>query len=162
MKQRMRIAGIAGLAAFALIALQVNVSALAALPTQNDQIQVERSSILTGVFRGIQLGMTSQEVRKLIGKSDLKDDELELFKLSATRRIRVYYAADGRARAIVSTFFGDDSGAPAPEAVLGTSIRLAEDGSGSGTLESPDEGYSIVYSRVGGDNPMVLITMQRL
>lgn len=113
-------------------------------------------------FRGARLGMARDEIHALVGKPDDKDDQQEVFSISRSRRIRVYYDKDLKASAIVSTFIGDGAGAPAPETVLGTAATPAADGSVSASVRRPEEGYSLSYNRIVADPPMVMITIQKL
>ncbi len=125
------------------------------------ETQTAPSDAVLEQFKGARLGMSIDEVRQILGKPDEKDDGMDMFFVSNKRRIRVYYDSEHKARALVSSFLGNDSGAPTPEAVLGISLEPREDGSMSGTVRRPEAGYTLVYSRVGGDDPMVLITLQK-
>jgi hypothetical protein len=113
-------------------------------------------------FRGVRLGMTAEEVRAQLGKPKDKGDEMDYFEFDDAHRARVYYDADAKAEAIIATYVGDESGAPKPEAILGTSIEMAEDGSGSKKVDYPAAGYWVAYSRTAGEVGFVTITMKRL
>jgi hypothetical protein len=117
---------------------------------------------LDEVFKGVHLGMSADEVRGLLGKPSEKDETQDVFVLSDDRRMRVYYGADARATAVVSTYIGNSTAAPAPELILGGPAQQTADGSASGMVRHVDEGYWISYSKVSGDPPMVLVTIQKL
>jgi len=126
----------------------------------SDTPSASDSSPLFASFNGARLGMSHEDVRKALGKPKEADDAQDFFELSQSRRIRVYYDSEGKAKALVATYIGSGSSAPTPEAILGTTFASAADGSGSGTVDSPD-GYRISYSRTAGDPAMVFITVQK-
>jgi hypothetical protein len=113
-------------------------------------------------FRGVRLGMTADETRERLGKPKDRDDAMDYYEFSDHQRARVYYGADKKVEAIVATYLGPESGAPAPEAIVGSSIAFAEDGSGSKKVDYPAEGYWVAYSRTAGDKPFVMVTIKKL
>lgn len=113
-------------------------------------------------LKGARLGMAAEEIHKLLGKPNEKDDTVEYFEFSDVERARVYYGEDGKAEAIVATYIGSESKAPTPETVLGSSIEFAPDGSGSRRIDYPALGYWVAYSRTAGEKPYTIITMKTL
>jgi hypothetical protein len=111
-------------------------------------------------YKGIQIGMTAGDVRAKLGKPEEKSDAMDFYVFSDKERARVYYQ-DGKASAIIATYMGNDSGAPAPAAVIGTDIEAKPDGSLYQMKTYPQAGYWVAYSRTAGDSPMVIITMQK-
>ena len=115
---------------------------------------------LYGEYRGVKLGMTAEEVRAKLGKPEEKADEMDFYVFSDTERARVYYR-DGKASAVIATYIGREARAPAPAAVLGEEIEAKADGSMYKMTAYPHAGYWVAYSRTAGDEPMVIITMQK-
>jgi hypothetical protein len=113
-------------------------------------------------LKGARLGMAAEEIHGLLGKPTEKDETVEYFEFSDVERARVYYGVDGKAEAIVATYIGSTSAAPTPEAVLGSSIEFAPDGSGSRRVDYPALGYWVAYSRTAGEKPYTIITMKTL
>jgi hypothetical protein len=111
-------------------------------------------------YKGIQIGMSAKDVRAKLGKPEEKSDAMDFYVFSDKERARVYYQ-DGKASAIIATYMGNDSGAPAPVAVIGTDITPKPDGSLYQMKTYPQAGYWVAYSRTAGDSPMVIITMQK-
>jgi hypothetical protein len=120
------------------------------------------SDSLFKAFNGARLGMAAEEVRQILGKPEEQDDAQDYYSLSETRQIRVYYDGDGKANALVASFVGAQSGAPSAEEILGTPVEPGANGSTSGSILRPEEGYRVSYSRTPGDTPMVFITVQKL
>ena len=113
-------------------------------------------------FRGVRLGMTADEARERLGKPKDRDDAMDYYEFSDSQRARVYYDADKRVEAIIATYIGAEGGAPAPEAILGTAVEFASDGSGAKKIDYPAAGYWVAYSRTAGDQPFVMITMKKM
>lgn len=113
-------------------------------------------------FRGVRLGMTAEEVRSRLGKPQSSDKAQDFFVFSDHERARVYYDADGGATAIVASYFGKQSNAPSALAIVGEEVEPDSNGAISRTVKHPERGYTIIYSRTGGDTPMVFVTLQKL
>jgi hypothetical protein len=111
-------------------------------------------------YKGIKIGMTAKDVRAKLGKPEEKSDAMDFYVFSDKERARVYYQ-DGKASAIIATYMGKESGAPAPLEVIGTDIEAKPDGSLYQMKTYPQAGYWVAYSRTSGDSPMVIITMQK-
>lgn len=75
---------------------------------------------------------------------------------------RIYYDEKGKVIAISIDYFGDNSNAPTPEAVLGTALQAKADGSMYQLNRYPEAGYWVSYNRTAGDKPIVTITMQKM
>lgn len=111
-------------------------------------------------YKGVQIGMSADDVRARLGKPAEKSNEMDFYVFSDKERARVYYQ-DGKASAIIATYIGKESGAPAPVAVIGTDITPKPDGSLYQMKTYPQAGYWVAYSRTTGNSPMVIITMQK-
>jgi len=112
-------------------------------------------------YKGVRVGLSAEEVRAKLGKPAEKSDEMDFFVFSDRERARVHYDKDGKAHAVIVTYIGENSGAPAPAAILGTEIEAKPDGSMYRMVTYPQAGYWLAYSRVPGESPMVIITMQK-
>jgi hypothetical protein len=111
-------------------------------------------------YRGVKLGMSAADVRATLGKPDEKSDGMDFFVFNDRERARVYYT-DGKATAVIATYIGKDASAPAPAKVLGAEVEAKPDGSMYRMTQYPQAGYWVAYSRTPGDEPMVMITMQK-
>jgi hypothetical protein len=112
-------------------------------------------------YKGVSPGLSAEEVRAKLGKPKEESDEMDFFVFSDRERARVYYDKDKRAHAVIATYIGRNSDAPPPAAVIGTDIEAKADGSMYKMVTYPQAGYWIAYSRTAGEQPMVIITMQK-
>ncbi|MFY9620615.1 MAG: hypothetical protein WAQ99_12470 [Pyrinomonadaceae bacterium] len=113
-------------------------------------------------YRGIKIGMTADEVRKLVDKLRDKGEKQDFFVLSDTETAQVFYDKDGKVRAISIDYLGKGSDPPMPVEVLGEEIQPKSDGSMYGLKRYPSAGFWIAYNRTAGDDPTVTITMQKV
>ena len=112
-------------------------------------------------YRGVRIGMTAEEVRsKLDG---LKKGEGQDFLVFSEREsAQIYYNSEGKVIAISIDYFGGNSNAPSPDAVLGVGLEAKADGSMYQLNRYPEAGYWVSYNRTAGDKPIVTITMQKM
>ena len=113
-------------------------------------------------YRGIKIGMSADEVRKLVDKLRDKGDKQDFFVLSDTETAQVFYDKEGKVRAISIDYLGKGSDPPMPVEVLGEEIQRKSDGSMYGLKRYPAAGFWIAYNRTAGDDPTVTITMQKV
>ena len=112
-------------------------------------------------YRGITIGMSTDETRSKLDRLK-KGDGQDFLVFSEHESAQIYYDASGKVTAISIDYFGDKNGAPAPEAVLGTTIQAKPDGSLYQLNRYPEAGYWVSYNRTAGDKPIVTITMQKM
>ena len=113
-------------------------------------------------FKGVRIGTSQTEARKKLGNPEDKGKEMDFFVFSDRERARVYYDAKGNASAVIVTYIGKSADAPTPKAVLGTEADARPDGSLYKIAYYPKAGYWVAYSRTAGDQPMTIITMQKI
>lgn len=116
---------------------------------------------LYGEFKGLKLGASRDEARKLLGNAQEKEKTQDFFVLSDRERARVYYDDKGAVSAIIVTYVGKSAGAPTPQTTLGSDIEPKPDGSMYKMVSYPKAGYWVAYSRTAGNDPLTIITMQR-
>lgn len=113
-------------------------------------------------YKGVTLGMSADEARQKLGDSKEKGKKQEFFVFSDKESAQVYYDQDQKVRAISINYVGQDSGAPAPAAILGMEIEAKANGSLHKLVRYPEAGYWVSYSRTAGDAPLITVTMQRM
>ena len=113
-------------------------------------------------YKGVKLGMSAGDVRKKLGRPKDAGKEQDFFVFSDTERARVYYDDKGNASAIIVTYIGKSGNAPPPETILGARLDANADGSMYKLVQYPKAGYWIAYSRTAGDEPLTMVTMQKM
>lgn len=113
-------------------------------------------------YRGVQIGMSADEVRKKLDR--LKDGGLgqDFFVYSERESAQIYYDKERKVIAISVDYFGGDASAPTASAVLGEELQAKPDGSMYQLKRYPDAGYWVSYNRTAGEKPIVTITMQKI
>ena len=112
-------------------------------------------------YRGVRIGMTAEEVRSKLDQLK-KGDRQDFLVFSDRESAQIYYDDKGKVIAISIDYFGDNSNAPSPDAVLGVGLQAKADGSMYQLNRYPEAGYWVSYNRTTGDKPIVTITMQKI
>ena len=112
-------------------------------------------------YRGVKIGMTAEEVRAKL-ENLKKGDRQDFLVFSQHESAQIYYDDQGKVTALSIDYFGDNSNAPTPDAVLGVALQPKADGSVYQLKRYPETGYWVSYNRTAGDKPIVTITMQKM
>ena len=112
-------------------------------------------------YRGIKIGMSAEEVRTKLDRIK-KGEGQDFWTYSERESAQIYYDSAGKVTAISIDYFGENSNAPTPDAVLGTAIQAKPDGSMYQLNRYREAGYWVSYNRTAGDKPIVTITMQKM
>lgn len=113
-------------------------------------------------YKGVQIGMTAEEARQKLGEPKQKGKKQDFFTFSDTETAQIFYDQNQKVLAISTNYVGKQSGAPTPEAILGTEIQAKPDGSVYKLVRYPQAGYWVSYNRTAGDAPIVSVTMRKL
>lgn len=113
-------------------------------------------------FRGVKIGTSRDDARKKLGNPQEKDKSQDFFELSDRQRARLYYDDKGAVSAVIVTHVGKSADIPTPKAILGADIEPKQDGSMYQIVYYPKAGYWVAYSRTTGDEPLTMITMQKM
>ena len=112
-------------------------------------------------YKGVRIGTSAEEARKLLGSPTDKDDKQEVFAFSEQESCQVYYDATKKVTAFYVTYQGAKA-VPTAKAVLGEDPEVKQDGSFSKLVRFPKAGYWVSYTRTSGDAPMTIIVMQKI
>jgi len=113
-------------------------------------------------YRGIAIGTQAADVRAKLGKPKEASDSQEQFILSENESVQFYYDAEHKVNAIMVTFQGDVSKAPAAKDVFGEDVAPNDQGTIFRMTRYPKAGYWISYTRTTGADAMVNIAMQKM
>ena len=112
-------------------------------------------------FRGVKIGMATEEARKKLGSPKEKSPEQDFYLFNDTEAVQIYYEK-GAVSAIAIDYMTGASGIPTPKAVLGAEAEAKADGSIHKVVRYPKAGYWVSYSRTAGAEPTITITMQKI
>lgn len=113
-------------------------------------------------YRGVQLGMTTADVRKKLGDPRDKSAEQDFFVFNDTEMAQVVYDKTQKVITISADFMSPNTAVPTAKDVFGAEIETKADGSIHKLVRFPKAGYWLAYSRTSGTAPVVTITLQKL
>lgn len=116
-------------------------------------------------IRGITLGITADEVKRLLGKPKVDDKDGFYYVLSDHESMQIRLDSDGKVNTASIIYTGADAKTPEADAVFGASadITPGTDGRIYELVRYPEAGFWVSYSRIMLENgPMTTITMQKL
>jgi hypothetical protein len=113
-------------------------------------------------IRGVQLGMTSDDVRKKLGDPKDKSDEQDFFIFGETETAQVLYDKGHRVITISVDFISSAANVPTPKDVFGAEIEKKADGSIYKMVRYTKAGYWLSYNRTAGTSPLTTITLQKI
>ncbi|HEY0171279.1 MAG TPA: hypothetical protein VGB98_09670 [Pyrinomonadaceae bacterium] len=112
-------------------------------------------------YKGVRIGMTAGEARKLLGNPTEKDDKQDVYSFNENESCQIYYDSTKKVSAVSITYFGGKA-VPTAKAVLGDEVETRQDGSVYKLIRFPKAGYWVSYTRTSGDAPMTIIAIQKL
>ncbi|MBK6723504.1 MAG: hypothetical protein IPO41_00480 [Acidobacteria bacterium] len=113
-------------------------------------------------YRGIAIGMATNDVRNKLGNPKDKSDTMDLYTFSDAESAQFYYGPEKTVTAIMITFSGELKDAPLPRTVLGEDVEAKPDGSIFKMLRFPKAGYWISYNRTPAPDAIVNIALQKM
>lgn len=122
----------------------------------------EEESNLFKDYRGVQLGMTADEVRKKLGDPRDKGEEQDFFMFNDTETVQIVYDKTHKVITISADFMTTGSSVPTPKQVFGTEVEPKSDGSVYRMVRFPKAGYWVSYNRTSGDAPLTTVTLQKI
>ena len=112
-------------------------------------------------YKGVRIGMTAEEARKLLGSPTDKGDAQDVYSFNENESCQVYYDETKKVSAVSITYLGGKS-VPTAKAVLGDDAEARQDGSVYKLIRFPKAGYWVSYTRTSGEAPMTVIAIQKL
>jgi hypothetical protein len=113
-------------------------------------------------YRGVQLGMTAEEVRKKLGSPKDKGDEQDFFVFGENESAQIVYDSTRKVITISADFLSTEASVPTCKQVLGSEAEAKADGSVYKMMRFPKAGYWLSYNRTAGASPMTSITLQKI
>lgn len=113
-------------------------------------------------YRGVQLGMTADEVRKKLGEPKDKGTEQDFYVFNETETAQIVYDKTHKVVTISADFLTAGPDVLTAKQVFGAEIEPKADGSIYKMVRYPKAGYWLSYNRTGGNSPMTTVTLQKI
>jgi outer membrane protein assembly factor BamE (lipoprotein component of BamABCDE complex) len=113
-------------------------------------------------FRGVRIGMSTDEARKKLGSPRDKSDVQDFYVFNDTQAVEIFYDKNHAVSAISIDFMDGASNVPSAKDVLGTEADAKADGSQYKMMRYPKAGYWVSYSRTAGSTPTTTVTIQKI
>ena len=153
---------------FAIIV--VAASLLLSLSSSNAQTQrritgaapAEDDSAVLKEYRGVQLGMTADEVRKKLGSPKDKGDEQDFFVFNEAETAQIVYDQTHKVITISADFLTVGADVPTAKKVFGSDVEAKADGSVYKMVRFTKAGYWLSFNRTSGASPLTTVTLQKI
>ena len=113
-------------------------------------------------YRGIEIGMAAADVHKKLGTPKDTADRHEDYVFSDDESAQIFLDGDGKVMAIAVTYVGKLDKAPSAKDVFGEDAEVKPDGGVFRMERYPKAGFWISYTKTGGDDPMIMLAMQKM
>ena len=114
------------------------------------------------LYKGVNIGMSADDVRKKLGDPKDKSDPQDLFMFGENESAQFIYGPDKKVTAIMVTYSGNLSAAPTAKDVFGEDVVAKPDGGVSKMVRYPKAGYWVSYNKIAGDDSIISIAMQKM
>jgi hypothetical protein len=147
---------------FTMMVLGVALASLLTVPIAQSQRKAEDDSSVFRDYRGIQLGMLADDVRKKLGDPKDKSNEQDFYLFGETETAQIVYDKTGKVVTISADFLTAATGVPTCKQVFGAEIEAKADGSVYRMVRFPKAGYWLSYNRTSGNSPLTTVTLQKI
>lgn len=113
-------------------------------------------------YRGVQLGMLADEVRKKLGEPKDMSDEQDFFVFNETETAQIVYDKAHKVITISADFLNPGTGIPTAKQVFGADLEAKADGSVYKMVRFPKAGCWLSYNRTSGTSPLTTVTLQKI
>jgi hypothetical protein len=148
---------------FTMVVLGAALSFLmTASVTEAQRRAAEDDSSVLHDYRGIQLGMLAEDVRKKLGDPKDKSDEQDFFVFNDTETAQIVYDKTHKVITISADFLTQGAGIPTAKQVFGAEVEAKADGSVYKMVRFTKAGYWLSYNRTSGNSPLTTVTLQKI
>lgn len=121
--------------------------------------QADQKPVYSG-YKGVMVGMPMADARTKLGTARDKSDQEDYYVYSESETCQVLYGSDKTVRVISVTYLGKN--APTPKDILGVDAQPKPEGGINKRVDYPKSGFWISYLKTKGDDPMVIVTVQKM
>lgn len=111
-------------------------------------------------YRGVQIGMSTTEVRTKLGSPAQPAEDIDLYVFSEKETAQIVYDTAHAVKTISVDYMGG-VGAPDYKSVVGSDVDVKADGSLYKQIHYDSFGIWVFYNRSAGATPTVTITIQK-
>ncbi len=113
-------------------------------------------------YKGIAIGAKADDVKAKLGTPKEASDVQDFYVFSDHESAQIYYDATKTVTAISVTYVGKLDRAPTAMEVFGENAETKPDGGITKMVRYPKAGYWISYIKTGGDDPLIMVAMQKM
>jgi hypothetical protein len=113
-------------------------------------------------YRGVQLGMLADDVRKKLGDPKERGEEQDFYIFNENETAQFLYDKTHKVTAISADFTTAGKSVPTAKDVFGDDIEAKADGSIYKMVRYPKAGYWLSFNRTSGTSPLTTVTLQRI
>jgi len=121
--------------------------------------QADQKPVYAG-YKGVMIGMPMADARTKLGTARDKSDSEDYYVYSDNENCQVLYGNDKTVRVISITYLGKN--APTAKDIFGVDAEAKPDGGINKRIEYPKSGFWVSYLKTKGNDPMVVVTVQRM
>jgi hypothetical protein len=147
---------------FTMIVLGAALSCLMTASDARAQRKAEDDSSVIHDYRGIQLGMLADEVRKKLGDPKDKSDEQDFYLFSESETAQIVYDKTRKVVTISADFLTAANRVPTAKQIFGAEVEAKADGSVYKMVRFTRAGYWLSYNRTSGNSPLTTVTLQKI
>ena len=146
-----------------MVVAGVNAQTRRAAPAVVPAANHEDDSGIFKEYRGIQLGMTADEVRKKLGTPRDKSDEQDFFVFGENETAQIVYdRTSHKVTTISADFLNLGATVPTAKQVFGDEVEAKADGSVYKMVRFTKAGYWVSFNRTSGNAPLTTVTLQKI
>jgi len=148
--------------AFIVAAISLMLFSVGNAPAQRKAAAGEEEASPFKDYRGVQLGMLADEVRKKLGSPRDKGEEQDFYVFGDNESAQIVYDSTHKVITISADFLSTEASVPTCKQVLGSEAEAKADGSVYKMMRFTKAGYWLSYNRTAGASPMTSITLQKI
>ena len=114
-------------------------------------------------FKGVRIGMSTDEARKKLGSPRDKGDDQDFYVFNDNQAVQVFYDKPTKTVTAISIDYMSGANAiPTAKDVVGSEAETKADGSAYKMVRYPKAGFWVSYSKTAGNSPTITITLQKI
>ena len=113
-------------------------------------------------YKGVAIGTAMEDARTKLGAPKEKSDTQDFYVFSDNESAQVYYGAAKTVTAMTITFTGKLDTAPTAKTVFGEDVEAKPDGGIFKMVRYPKAGFWISYNKIAGDDPLIMVAIQKM